>query len=372
MAPRYPSLYQINTRVWLTNLSAHLQRPATLDDVGDDELDRLAGLGFDWIWLLSVWQTGAAGRRVSRANPEWRREFQHTLADLTEDDIAGSGFAITAYETAAAIGGDAALARFRDPAAVARHRADARLRPESHGARPSLGRRAPRLLRWRHRGGPGGRAGQLRAARDHGGRAHLRVRARPVLCGLARHAADRLRESCRAGGDARRRSSRSPGAPTACGATWRCSCCPRSSSAPGDAARSPSGRMRSPRSRPPRPASASWPRSIGISSGRCSSRASTTPTTSACTTGCAKAMPGPCASTFTRGSTIRTGSRGSWRTTTSRAPPRPLPPASMRPPPPSRSSRPDCASSTRGSSRGGRPEFPHTWCARLSNRLTPP
>lgn len=110
----YPLLYQINTRVWLTALSADLHRPATLDDVADDELDRMASHGFDWIWLLSVWQTGAAGRRVSRGNPEWRREFEHTLGDLTDDDIAGSGFAITAYDVAPAIGGAAALARFRD------------------------------------------------------------------------------------------------------------------------------------------------------------------------------------------------------------------------------------------------------------------
>ena len=31
-APRYPSLYQINTRVWLAELSRSLSRPATLDD----------------------------------------------------------------------------------------------------------------------------------------------------------------------------------------------------------------------------------------------------------------------------------------------------------------------------------------------------
>ena len=54
-------------------------------------------MGFDWIWFLSVWQTGPAGQRISRANPEWRREFQETLPDLREEDIAGSGFAITGY-----------------------------------------------------------------------------------------------------------------------------------------------------------------------------------------------------------------------------------------------------------------------------------
>src|SRR5262245_9942072 len=93
-AARYPSLYQINTRVWLTQLSRGLGRQATLDDVPDDELDRLAALGFDWVWLLSVWRTGAAAQQISRSNPEWRHEFQDTLPDLREGDIAGSGFAI--------------------------------------------------------------------------------------------------------------------------------------------------------------------------------------------------------------------------------------------------------------------------------------
>jgi glycosidase len=112
--PRYPSLYQINTRVWLTELSRTLGRSATLDDVPDAELDHLTEMGFDWVWLLSVWQTGLAGQQVSRNNPEWRREFLETLPDLREEDIAGSGFAITGYAVHQQLGGDAALARLRE------------------------------------------------------------------------------------------------------------------------------------------------------------------------------------------------------------------------------------------------------------------
>ena len=111
--PRYPSLYQINTRVWLTELAAGLNRPATLDDIPDAELDRIAGMCFDWVWFLSVWRTGAVGRRVSRSNPEWRQEFAQTLPDLREEDIAGSGFAITGYSVNPEIGGEKALARLR-------------------------------------------------------------------------------------------------------------------------------------------------------------------------------------------------------------------------------------------------------------------
>jgi len=112
--PQSPSLFQINTRVWLNDLSETLGRMATLDDIPDLELDRLEQSGFDWVWLLSVWQTGLAGQRVSREHPVWRKEFQDTLPDLQEWDIGGSGFAITGYTVHQDLGGDEALVRLRD------------------------------------------------------------------------------------------------------------------------------------------------------------------------------------------------------------------------------------------------------------------
>src|SRR5512132_409382 len=64
---RYPSLYQINTRVWLRRLSRQHGKRVTLKEVPDEELDRIAGLGFDWVWLLSVWQMSEARpRRLAR------------------------------------------------------------------------------------------------------------------------------------------------------------------------------------------------------------------------------------------------------------------------------------------------------------------
>src|SRR5512139_2633267 len=111
---QYPSLFQVNTRVWLNQLSSNLGRPATLDDIPDADLDRLAEAGFNWVWFLSVWQTGLRGQQVSRSNHEWRKEFEETLPDLKEEDIAGSGFAITGYTVHSHLGGDAALARLRE------------------------------------------------------------------------------------------------------------------------------------------------------------------------------------------------------------------------------------------------------------------
>jgi hypothetical protein len=110
---RYPTLFQINTRVWLQRLSDRAGRRITLADIDDATFDGFAERGFDWIWLLSVWQIGTAGRAISRSNAQWRAEFKAVLPDLTEDDICGSGFAITAYTVSDALGGETALGEFR-------------------------------------------------------------------------------------------------------------------------------------------------------------------------------------------------------------------------------------------------------------------
>src|SRR3954470_18731893 len=106
-----PALYEIATRDWLQARSRVLGRRATFDDVADQELDRIAGLGFDWVWLLGVWRTGDLGRQVSRTQPEWRRAYPEILPDFTEADVCGSPYAVQGYAVHDDFGGDAALAR---------------------------------------------------------------------------------------------------------------------------------------------------------------------------------------------------------------------------------------------------------------------
>ena len=77
-----PSLYQINTRVLMHELGQDLGRSATLDDIPDDYIDHLAQQGYDWVWFLGVWQTGPAGRKVSREKQEWRREFREAPGNV--------------------------------------------------------------------------------------------------------------------------------------------------------------------------------------------------------------------------------------------------------------------------------------------------
>jgi glycosidase len=108
-------VYQINTRVWLREMAGELDRPASLADIPDAKLDQFSTLGFDFIWLLGIWKTGAAGRKVSATNPDWRPGYEETLgADLREEDICGSPFAVQEYVVHPEFGGNDALRSLRD------------------------------------------------------------------------------------------------------------------------------------------------------------------------------------------------------------------------------------------------------------------
>ena len=111
--PLYPALYQINTRVWLHELGVTLGRPATLEDISDASLDQFASDGFDWVWLLGIWQTGETGRQVSLRQPEWQPEYRELLPDFTADDVCGSPFAVREYVVNREFGGPRALEQFR-------------------------------------------------------------------------------------------------------------------------------------------------------------------------------------------------------------------------------------------------------------------
>src|SRR5579864_3342353 len=114
---RHPTLYEINTRVRLRELGQTQGKGkgvgVTLDRVTDAELDRIKALGFDWVWLMGVWRTGPAGRRVSLSQPRWIEGFRRLLPDLTDDDVCGSPYAVAGYDVHPDFGGNDALLRFR-------------------------------------------------------------------------------------------------------------------------------------------------------------------------------------------------------------------------------------------------------------------
>jgi WD40 repeat protein len=110
--PNFCAIYQINTRVWLHDLSHRLGHDVTLDNIPDEALTRFTKLGFDWIYFLGIWKTGAAAQQVSASNPDWLKGYAETLGDdLHNEDICGSPFAVKEYLVRPDFGGNEALGR---------------------------------------------------------------------------------------------------------------------------------------------------------------------------------------------------------------------------------------------------------------------
>ncbi|MEO7330952.1 MAG: alpha-amylase family glycosyl hydrolase [Minicystis sp.] len=110
---RHPSLYEIFTRVWLGDLSRAAGSHVTLATVPDAVLDRLAMLGFDYVYLMGVWTLGEEGARISRTDPELRLDYDLSLHGWKDEDVLGSPFAVARYTVAPAFGGDEGLASLR-------------------------------------------------------------------------------------------------------------------------------------------------------------------------------------------------------------------------------------------------------------------
>lgn len=107
--PRYPLLYEINTRVWLRELSHRHRRTVTLATVPAEEIGRMGALGFDAVWLMGVWATGPEAVWVARRDPRMRAEYDRVLPDGTDADVIGSPYAVSRYEVAEEIGGPGGL-----------------------------------------------------------------------------------------------------------------------------------------------------------------------------------------------------------------------------------------------------------------------
>ena len=97
----------------MARLSARDGRRVGLGDVRARDIDPIAELGFDLVWLTATWTTGSGSRRLARSSPELRARRAELLPDGSDDDIVGSPYAISAYEPADNLGGAAGLAKLR-------------------------------------------------------------------------------------------------------------------------------------------------------------------------------------------------------------------------------------------------------------------
>ncbi|MGA2956096.1 MAG: alpha-amylase family glycosyl hydrolase [Thermodesulfobacteriota bacterium] len=117
--PRYPIIYEINTWVWLQELSRKYGVPVTLDTVPAQEWDSLAGLQVDAVWLMGVWERSPVGIRIAMQDPGLLADFRRALPDFSAQDNVGSPYCVRRYVVDEHLGGRGGLA-------VARQRLAAR------------------------------------------------------------------------------------------------------------------------------------------------------------------------------------------------------------------------------------------------------
>lgn len=111
--PARPSIYEINARLWLRELSRLYGEPITLGNVPADVWDALRGFRFDAIWLMGVWEPSPAGLAMALQNETRRQAFAAALPDARHDDIAGSPYCVRDYVVDESLGGRAGLAAAR-------------------------------------------------------------------------------------------------------------------------------------------------------------------------------------------------------------------------------------------------------------------
>jgi hypothetical protein len=111
----HPVVYEINTWIWLKELSQAVGRRVTLATVPQGELRRLAHLGFDAVWLMGVWQRSPASNAIARNHPDLQAEYHLALEDFDPAvDVVGSPYAVYDYKVDPALGGDQELAVLRE------------------------------------------------------------------------------------------------------------------------------------------------------------------------------------------------------------------------------------------------------------------
>lgn len=107
---KHPVIYEINTWVWLDELSRKYQQHVDLSSVPSEEWDKIASFGFDAVWLMGVWERSPTGIEISMHNKGLLEDFNRALPDFSAADNVGSPYCVRNYVVDDHLGGPQALA----------------------------------------------------------------------------------------------------------------------------------------------------------------------------------------------------------------------------------------------------------------------
>ena len=111
--PERPVIYEVNTAVWLDDLSRGAGRRLTLADLSAADWAAVTPPGIDAVWLMGVWERSPAGLSIANDNPALWADFRAALPDVQTADVIGSPYCVRRYVVDAAFGGPVGLAAAR-------------------------------------------------------------------------------------------------------------------------------------------------------------------------------------------------------------------------------------------------------------------
>jgi hypothetical protein len=84
----------INTRLWLDELSKNYDRPITVGEIPDAELDKIVGK-YDSLWFMGIYTPSEASKNHAK---KWADQYKYAIPDIDpEKDVVASPFAIPEY-----------------------------------------------------------------------------------------------------------------------------------------------------------------------------------------------------------------------------------------------------------------------------------
>ncbi|MCF8241648.1 MAG: glycosidase [Melioribacteraceae bacterium] len=106
-----PSIYEINTRVWLRRFDN--DKKATLKDVPAEYWQNLKEKGIDIIWLMGIWKTCKSTISKYCFEEGLIQEYNSALKNWSNEDVIGSPYAIDVYEINPDIGTEEELTELK-------------------------------------------------------------------------------------------------------------------------------------------------------------------------------------------------------------------------------------------------------------------
>lgn len=109
---KYPSVYEINTRVWIKRFQ-DLNPKSPLLSIPDSYWKNLIHKGIDYVWFMGIWSTCESLIPTCCFEDFLQKDYSKALKDWKVEDVIGSPYSINNYTVNEIFGGENSLIDFK-------------------------------------------------------------------------------------------------------------------------------------------------------------------------------------------------------------------------------------------------------------------